>query len=86
MFNLVLMNNLQQAFGDNLWPTEPINRNYNTHLLHQAKYLLGTNGVKQYSLVEASHKIWPKNRSDLDNNEYELPILKYDANQDKLVE
>jgi hypothetical protein len=29
---------------------------------------------------------WPKNGSDQDNNEYELPILKYDANQDKLVE
>lgn len=36
--------------------------------------------------MEASHKKWPKNGNDLDNDEYELLILKYDANQDKLVE
>jgi len=27
-----------------------------------------------------SNKKWPKNESDLENNEYELPILKYDVN------
>jgi hypothetical protein len=36
--------------------------------------------------MEASCKKWPENGSDLNNDEYELPILKYDANQDKLVE
>ncbi len=36
--------------------------------------------------MEASRKKWPKNGNDQDNNEYELAILKYDANQDKLVE
>jgi hypothetical protein len=30
--------------------------------------------------VEASHKKWPKNGNDLDDNEYELLVLKYDAN------
>jgi hypothetical protein len=33
-------------------------------------------------LVEASHKKWLKNESDIDDDEYELPILKYVANQD----
>jgi hypothetical protein len=33
-----------------------------------------------------SNKKWPKNESDLEDDEYELPILKYDANQDALVE
>ncbi len=33
-----------------------------------------------------SNKKWPKNESDLEDNEYELPILKYDVNQDALVE
>jgi hypothetical protein len=56
-----------------------------THLLCQAKYLLGTSKVDQYSLVEASRKKWLKNESDLDDDEYELPILKYDANHDALV-
>jgi len=27
-----------------------------------------------------SNKKWPKNESDLEYNEYELPILKYDVN------
>jgi len=79
------MNNLQLAFDDNPWPTELKNHNYMTHLLHQAKYLLGTNIVDQYSLVETSHKKGPKNESDPNDYEYELLILKYDANQDKLV-
>jgi hypothetical protein len=35
--------------------------------------------VNQYSLIEATCKKWPKNESDLDDDEYELPILKYDA-------
>jgi hypothetical protein len=36
-------------------------------------------------LIKTSHKKWLENESDLNNDEYELPILKYDANQDKLV-
>jgi hypothetical protein len=47
---------------------------------------LGTNRPNQSSLVEALHKKWLENESDLGNNEYELPILKYDVNQNKLVE
>jgi hypothetical protein len=43
MFDSDFMNNLQQAFGDNLWPTKPTNRNYKTHLLRQVEYLLGMN-------------------------------------------
>jgi len=38
------------------------------------------NIVDQHSLVEASHKKWPENESDPNDDEYELPILKYDAN------
>jgi hypothetical protein len=47
---------------------------------------LGTNIPKQYSLVEASHKKWQESENDLNDNQYELPILRYDANQDALVE
>jgi len=43
------------------------------------------NRANQYSLVEASCKKWLGNEIDLDDNEYELFILKYDVNQDKLV-
>jgi hypothetical protein len=35
MFDSNFVNNLQQALGDNLWPTKPTNRNYMTHLLCQ---------------------------------------------------
>ncbi len=42
--------------------------------------------VDQYSLVEASCKKWLKNENDLDNNKYELFILKYNVNHDALVE
>jgi hypothetical protein len=42
--------------------------------------------VDQYSLVEAAHKKWLENENDLDDDKYELPILKYDANQEALVE
>ncbi len=56
------------------------NCNYRTHLLWQVEYLLGMNKAKQYSLVEASHKKWLKNGNDQDNYEYELLILKYNAN------
>jgi hypothetical protein len=31
-------------------------------------------------LVEAAHKKWPNNENDLDDDEYEVPILKYNAN------
>jgi hypothetical protein len=40
----------------------------------------------QYSLIEATHKKWLENENDLDDDKYELPILKYDANQEALVE
>jgi hypothetical protein len=47
---------------------------------------IGTKQSKAIFMVEASRKKWPKNASDLGNDEYELPTLKYNANQDKLVE
>jgi len=31
--------------------------------------------MDQYSLVEVAHKKWLENESDLDDDEYELPIL-----------
>jgi hypothetical protein len=37
-------------------------------------------------LVETSRKKWLENESDPDDDEYELLILKYDANRDTLVE
>jgi hypothetical protein len=43
------------------------------------------NIVDQYSLIETSHKKWLENENDPNDNEYELLILKYDANRDKLV-
>jgi hypothetical protein len=85
MFDLDFMNNLWQALRDNLSPVELTSCNYMTHLLCQAKYLLGTIKMDQYSLVEASRKKWLENESDPDDHEYKLPILKYDANQDALV-
>jgi hypothetical protein len=36
-------------------------------------------------LVEASCNKWLENENDLDDDKYELPILKYDAKQDALV-
>jgi hypothetical protein len=86
MFDLDFVNNLQQVPGDNPWPTELTNYNYRTYLLCQVEYILGMNKVDQYSLVKESNKKWPENESDLKDDEYELPILKYDANQDALVE
>jgi hypothetical protein len=57
-----------------------------THLLCQIEYLLGMNKEKQYSLVEVSCNKWLEKESDLDDDKNELPILKYDANEDALVE
>jgi len=37
-------------------------------------------------LVKVAHKKWPKNESDLEDEEYELSILKYYANKEALVE
>jgi hypothetical protein len=42
--------------------------------------------VEQYSLVEVACKKWPKKESDPNDDKYELPILKYNANQEVLVE
>ncbi len=36
-------------------------------------------------LIEASQKKWLKNANDLEDDEYELLVLKYDANKDTLV-
>ncbi len=44
------------------------------------------NKADQCSLVEVSNKKWPKNENDPQDDEYELAILKYDVNQDALVE
>jgi hypothetical protein len=42
--------------------------------------MLGTNKADRYSLIEAARKKWLENESDLNDDEYELPILKYNAN------
>ncbi len=55
MFNLDFVNTLRQVPKDNPWPVESTNHNYRTHLLCQAKYLLGMNKVDQYLLVEVSN-------------------------------
>ncbi len=80
MFDSNFVNNLRQALRDNLWSTKPTNHNYRTCLLCQVEYLLGMNKADQYSLVEMLNKKWPKNESDPQDNDYELPVLKYDAN------
>jgi hypothetical protein len=41
---------------------------------------LGINKVDQYSLIEVLNQKWPKNESDPEDDEYELLILKYNAN------
>jgi hypothetical protein len=74
MFDMDFVNNLRQVHGDNLWPIELINCNYNTRLLCQVKYLLGVKKADQYSLVETSNMKWPTNESDLEDDKYELPI------------
>jgi hypothetical protein len=43
------------------------------------------NYMEQYALIEASQKKWPKNANDPKDDEYELPVLKYDENKDALV-
>jgi hypothetical protein len=77
---------VKQALGDNLWPLKPINQNYMTRLLCQVDYLLGMSRVEQYSFVKITHKKWLENESDLDDDEYELPILKYVTNKKTLLE
>jgi hypothetical protein len=41
--------------------------------------------LEQYALIEASQKKWPKNVSDLKDDEYESLALKYNANEDALI-
>jgi hypothetical protein len=38
------------------------------------------NKPNQYSLEEVSKKKWPENANDPRDDEYELPIFKYDTN------
>jgi hypothetical protein len=73
-FDSDFVNNLWQTHGDNLWLAESINHNYKTCLLCRVEFLLGKNKAYQYSLVEMLNKKWPKNESDPEDNEYELPI------------
>jgi hypothetical protein len=54
-------------------------------VLCRVKYLLGTNCSEQYALIETSQKKWPKNANGPEDDEYELPNLQYDANNDALV-
>jgi hypothetical protein len=86
-FDLDFVNNLREALRDDLCgqPNQQTTTIVLTHLLRQKEYLLGTNEVDQYSLVEALNNKWPKNESD-SQDKYELPISKYDVNQDALVE
>jgi hypothetical protein len=51
-----------------------------TYLLCQKEYILGINEANRYSLVKTLNKKWPEDESDSQDNKYELPILKYDAN------
>jgi hypothetical protein len=37
-------------------------------------------------LVKVADKKWLENESDLDDDEYELSILKYDVNKEALLE
>jgi len=41
--------------------------------------------LEQYALRETSWNKWPEYVSDLEKNEYELLILKYNANEDAHV-
>ncbi len=69
----------------NLWPTKLTTHNYKMHVLYQAKYQLGMNHLEQYALKKA---LWNKRleyASELKDDEYELLILNYDANEDALV-
>ncbi len=43
------------------------------------------NHLEQYALIEASPKKWPKNVSDVEDDEYESLVLKYNANKDALI-
>jgi hypothetical protein len=47
IFDSVFVNNLRQAPRNNLWLAESTNRNYKTHLLHRAEFLLGKNKTYQ---------------------------------------
>jgi hypothetical protein len=58
MFNSDFVNNLRQALGDNPWLAKPTNQNYRTCLLRQEEYLLATNKLEQYSLVDVSNNKW----------------------------
>jgi hypothetical protein len=43
------------------------------------------NKLDQYSFKETLKKKWPKNESD-PKDKYEMPVFKYDVNQDAVVE
>lgn len=42
--------------------------------------------INQYSLVKVTCKKWLENENDPNDDEYELPILKYNVNQEAQVE
>ncbi len=81
MFNQIFVNNLQPTFDDNPWPTKLKNHKP----IYYTKQNIYWGRTQHANIVETSHKKWPKNESDPNDDEYELLILKYDANQDKLV-
>ncbi len=65
MFDKDFFNSLWQPLKNNLWPTHPLNQNYKTWLLRQSNYLLGFVYQNKYSFEIVINKKWPKNQSDL---------------------
>jgi hypothetical protein len=47
--------------------------------------MLGTNCLEQYALREASWNKWQKYANDIKDDEYELLILNYNANEDAFI-
>jgi hypothetical protein len=63
MFDKKKINNLQQALGDNPWPTHLTNRNYKTWLLRQTNYLLRFFSQNKYGLETTMIKKLPDNQT-----------------------
>jgi hypothetical protein len=85
MFDEDFLNNLQQASGNNPWPTHPTNWNYKIQLLKQTNCLLGFVFHNKYALKNTIEKKWLENQTNLKEDSYESSRLLYYKNADALV-
>jgi len=84
MFCLEFLNNLQQPFGNNPWPTHPTNQNYKMQFHTYCDYLFKFQAKRRINESILLRK-WPKNAFNIEDNAYKTQVLAYSKELDLLI-